>query len=487
MSVKVPALDFAEWLKNNHTTISIAPHSHYINTHTPIGFVCSCGHIWDAPPQRIKQGHGCPNCSKKVTAGKNTISQDVFLQKLNERNIKYSTKIVTLKGNQQYAGTNTKLEWECQDGHIWESIPKTILRGSYCPECKRLNNIKRHSNSFLNDHKEYLYHQHLLEKKSLTQIASELGTTPETISKYLKYHSLPLKKYQQSWGEKEVISFIETFNIPFETSVNNIISPHELDIYIPSYNLAIEYCGLYWHSDIHTRIDKNYHRQKYIDCKNKGIRLVTIFSDEWHNQQQKVKASLRHFLHQSPKGTPGRKVNVRLIDWATAKPFLDKHHLQSAGPPGKYSIGAFSKENNTLIAVMTIGKRCSENAGRELELKRFVTNKQNNPGISTKMFSWCSKNLEIDSIIAFVDLRWFDGKCKQEMGFEVIKEISPSFYWVKKEKRYHRTLFTKSKLLEMCPHMEGMSKSKMMHSLGYTRIWDCGKLKTRKVLTFDSP
>ena len=42
----------------------------------------------------------------------------------------------------------------------------------------------------------------------------------------------------------------------------DIISPNELDIYVPSRNIAFEYDGLYWHSN--KFVDKDYHLSKKI-------------------------------------------------------------------------------------------------------------------------------------------------------------------------------------------------------------------------------
>ena len=46
-------------------------------------------------------------------------------------------------------------------------------------------------------------------------------------------------------------------------------SPLELDIYIPSHNLAIEFDGLYWHSEIHK--PSNYHLNKTELCEEHRI------------------------------------------------------------------------------------------------------------------------------------------------------------------------------------------------------------------------
>ena len=47
-------------------------------------------------------------------------------------------------------------------------------------------------------------------------------------------------------------------------------------------NIAIEYDGLYWHTEKHGK-DKNYHYNKMLECNKKGIGLIQIFDDEYNN------------------------------------------------------------------------------------------------------------------------------------------------------------------------------------------------------------
>ena len=58
----------------------------------------------------------------------------------------------------------------------------------------------------------------------------------------------------------------------------DVIFPLELDIFIPSLNLAFEYNGSYWHST--EVIEKSYHYNKSIQCYNKGIRLIHFYEFE---------------------------------------------------------------------------------------------------------------------------------------------------------------------------------------------------------------
>ena len=83
--------------------------------------------------------------------------------------------------------------------------------------------------------------------------------------------------------EKSIIHNIKCSYKIIENTKNSI-SPYELDIYIPSISLAIEYNGTYWHS-IENGVDKDYHLNKSLLCREKNIRLIHIYEFEDYDRQ----------------------------------------------------------------------------------------------------------------------------------------------------------------------------------------------------------
>lgn len=67
---------------------------------------------------------------------------------------------------------------------------------------------------------------------------------------------------------------------------------HELDLYIPSLNLAIEINGNMYHStssiSSNSAKDISYHFEKYLVCKANGINLIHIFQFESVRAWKKV-------------------------------------------------------------------------------------------------------------------------------------------------------------------------------------------------------
>lgn len=131
--------------------------------------------------------------------------------------------------------TYTSYSWICPKGHSYKK--KVIHRTKYhkaidCPKC-----VKAHSTSF-----------------------------PEQTIYYYAKKCFP--------------DAINRYKEPFENGM-------ELDIYIPSYKMGIEYDGEAFHND-----DKQHDRElrKYLACKKLGIKLVRIKEtrDTWEDTADKI-------------------------------------------------------------------------------------------------------------------------------------------------------------------------------------------------------
>lgn len=86
--------------------------------------------------------------------------------------------------------------------------------------------------------------------------------------------------YRNNNIEQHILdSITQVYSGEILTHTRKIISPLELDFYIPELQLAIEYNGTYWHS-IEVGLDSNYHLNKSLLCREKEIRLIHIYGFE---------------------------------------------------------------------------------------------------------------------------------------------------------------------------------------------------------------
>lgn len=95
----------------------------YLNTMTKLEWQCAKGHVWQAIPANIKKGIWCRKCAKRFPL---TIEEMQNIAK------KHGGKCLS----ELYINNLTKLKWQCVKGHIWEAAPVTVKqRGAWCPYC----------------------------------------------------------------------------------------------------------------------------------------------------------------------------------------------------------------------------------------------------------------------------------------------------------------------------------------------------------------
>jgi len=270
-----------------------------------------------------------------------------------------------------------------------------------------------------------------------------------------------------SKAEDEIADWLQTLDINIERNNRKLISPNELDIYIPSHNVAIEFNGLYWHSDRFR--DKNYHLNKTIDCESKGIRLIHIFEDEW----------------MSTRRIGARQTVIREIDAKVKNQFLDKYHIQGHDI-SSIKLGAFFQ--NELIGVMTfsrprrsLGQKQKRN--NVYELSRFATISDTyTPGLASKILKFFETKYNPTEIYSYADRRWSQGDLYLKLGFNFSHFTQPNYWYFKDNiKRSHRYLYRKSNLVLFENYSEDKTEFEIMNQSGYHRIYDCGSYKFVKL------
>ena len=253
-----------------------------------------------------------------------------------------------------------------------------------------------------------------------------------------------------------------------------ILGGKELDIYIPSKNIAIEFNGLYYHCE-KMLSDKAYHLNKTIECEKKGIRLIHIFEDEWAFKRDIVKERLKNILGiNNRQRIHARKCAIKEIDSKTKNQFLEDFHIQGSDN-SKIKLGAFY--NNKLISVMTFGKgNISKGSKAEkdiYELNRFCSNYNYHiPGIASKLLTYFKRNYEWKEIFSYADRRWSDGNLYDKIGFTLSHITQPNYWYVSGLQRIHRF-----NLRKRPDEPKDIYEWILRQSEGYYRIWDCGNYK----------
>jgi hypothetical protein len=230
--------------------------------------------------------------------------------------------------------------------------------------------------------------------------------------------------------------------------------------------------------------DRYYHKDKLTFFESLGFSVIQIFEDEWLFKTNIVKDKILHKLGIN-KHTKlyARQCIIKQIDNTISNVFLENTHIQGK-VNASLCYGAFY--NDELVAVMTfspnrvfISKKRGNNFN-EYELVRFsTTNKYRIVGIAGKLLSYFVMEKLPSKIISYADRRWtskISSNVYEKIGFKLISETNPNYWYVKKYKREHRFNFRKQKLIEMGGD-PNKTEWEIMREAKYDRIWDCGHLK----------
>jgi G:T-mismatch repair DNA endonuclease (very short patch repair protein) len=271
--------------------------------------------------------------------------------------------------------------------------------------------------------------------------------------------------------ELEIQDFLNSLNLSYNKKDKTILEGKELDIYLPEYKLAIEMNGVYWHSEIY--LDKYYHRDKTLKCKEKDIHLLHIWEDDWKYKRDITKSIILNKLNLIDNKIYARKCEIKLVDSNDSSQFLNLNHIQGSSP-SQLKLGLYF--NGELVSLMTFGWRFT-NSKKEYELIRFCNKINYNViGAASKLFSYFLKNYGVDEIISYSDISLFSGNLYQKLGFEKISLSKPNYFWVVDGIRKHRFNFNKKRLIKL-GYDKNKSESQILQEIGYYRVYSCGQEK----------
>lgn len=329
--------------------------------------------------------------------------------------------------------------------------------------------------------KEYM--AQLIYDNSPHEMADMLNVHVQTIYRHLAIHGI--REPYKSYAELELIGFFNSLGIYniIRNTRKLLKSGKEIDLYLPDFNLAIEYNGVYWHNEDIPHITKTYHWEKHNECASMGIQLITIFSTVWLNNKDIVKKMLTAKLKLNTESVFARKCSIREVKSSEIKEFLKANHIQG------YTVSSINYAlvyDDKIVSVMTFGK-CSSRIGigkseDGYELIRYATSIRVVGGAS-KLLRHFIKEHSPNKIVSYSNNEWSDGNMYNTLGFSLETEVKPSYFYVSANgtKMYHRFKFSKQKLVRD-GHDSRLTERQITKQLKLLRIWDCGK--KRWVLNF---
>lgn len=297
---------------------------------------------------------------------------------------------------------------------------------------------------------------------------------------YISNEYLPLiqksfedAKLNASCAESEIVEYCKLLlpNIEVIQHCRNLIKSSkgtysELDVYIPSKKVAIEYNDIYWHAFK----DKNYHLHKTEECEKLGIRLIHIWEDLWLSKKEIYKSIIASALGVYKQRIYARSCECKPLASKDYEEFLEANHIQGSV---KSSIRLGLYYRGELVQVAGWGK--SRFKSGEIELHRMCAK------LYTQVvggFSKLIKHSRLKEFVSYVDRSLFNGRGYLSSGFTLRGTTQIGYFYHDSNPRSNRVSryqAQKYRLKEWLPKFdEALTEEENMQSNGYSKLYDCG-------------
>lgn len=444
-----------------------------------------CGHEWDARiADRAAKESKCPYCSRrKVLAGFNDLAttHPVLAKELHKtKNTITATNIM--------AGSIKKVWWQCELGHEWEAAIGHRSKGIKCPYCAG-RKLKIGDTDLATKYPDFAAQWHptrngrLRPEQVLAGSAKRIWWQCENKHEWSakisdrRFYSSGCSKCSTkvSAPEKLLLTFLEDLKLKVIPSDKATLLSHELDLYIPSKNIAIEFNGLYWHSEKMGKT-KNYHYNKWLECKNKSIELIQIWEDDWERNPEQIKRMLARKLGVSSEPKIfAHKTVIKSLTTIHAQSFLIENHIQGFAN-GSYYLGLFDKRDiEKLVAVLILEEEVGTE-GKTLNVIRYATNVSVMGGF-TKLLKYAEITYQPERFVSLSDNCVSNGDLYRNNGFILDKEFAPDYMYSTREGRKHKFEYSLKRFKEdpNLEYIEGLTEAQLAEYNKLYRIWDAGK------------
>ena len=368
---------------------------------------CEEGHEWNAPFQRRVSGHGCPFCAgqRAITGVNDLASQHPDLVREWHPDNRVDPSEVA-------KGSSTRYKWKCSEGHEWEISPnsRTTRGGTGCPVCWSSG---------------------------------------------------------RSMMEADMAKFIE------DSYCGKLIRHHklqrlELDVYLPDSDIAFEFNGVHWHSEVRGR-GKHAHITKVERCVDAGISLIQIWEDDWCNRRRAAEHLILRKLGAIP--CVGGELTTCAVGEECAREFMESVHVHGFVEGSDYVAAKCGEEIQAVVVLQT-----TEN---KIEIVRYAAAVTGAFSTIIDAVTARAEEMGMKTVIAHSDNEISSGNALSRSGFSRTSDVSPGFKYLFRNVRIPQDSITRRDVCESLKlhYVESMGGSELAALNKLTRVWDSGKVR----------
>lgn len=486
-------------LRTTHPELSseISPNSSISATDVTYGtnkkilWVCPIGHEWRASVASRSRGHGCPYCSGRFAIPNITdlaTTHTELATQIVDKDVHNPAKLK--------AGSHDKVLWRCEDGHEWYASVPSRTRGRGCPVCAREHALYLRMaipgvSDIQTTHPDIAKEVHPDSEWSSQQVSA--GSDRKVLWVCRKEHTwlsttanrinlgngCPKCSGRVSRVETELYGVI-TEHFPDSVQSYKIPNTHgkELDIFIPSLNVGIEFNGLYWHSEANS-VDKNKHKDKLDLCNDRGIRLIVVWEDDYRDNKEVVVNGLLYKLGVSSAARIfARKTTVDFVETDEARGFLNANHIQGFVSSTSYT--GLRTSDGTLVALLAARK----DKDGLYNLTRYATSASVVGGFTKLVRAAENRHPDITKWRTFADQTVSDGGLYTNNGFTQVGLLKPDYAYIYEGSRVHKFSFRLKRFRTdtNLEYRDGLTEKQLAELNGIPRIWDYGKIIFEKTV-----
>lgn len=489
----------AQWHESNDHK----PEEYVAGTQKEATFACSDGHVWSAQiVSRTKLGSGCPYCAgQRIDAGGIATTHPELAKEL------HPSLNSDIDPNKLKPGSGVEVWWLCPEcDHVWKTqVRLRAQKGMGCGQCSGSSFVRVGVNDLASQNPtiaaQWNYERNVKTPTEVSYMSArsfwwvcDKGHEWESVVYNRHKRGCPecARHNFTSAGEDSIAAALASLGLKVERGVRGLIGGHlEVDIWVPDCKFAIEFNGVYWHSEAAGK-GRQYHTTKYEGAENAGITLHQVWQDDWDRDPSIVLRTILYRLgllgrlndvegYSFPAAfsefVSARSCRVTHIKKSTASVFLDSHHIQGSSV-GTLYLG-LTDSNSELRAVLVATR--DKNDWR---IDRYASMGVVRGGFS-KILAYAERELGVDSWHTFANREVSSGALYENNGFTAEKVLPADYSYLVSGKRVHKFNY-RIKRFRDDPTLvweEGKSERELADMNGLVRIWDSGKIRYVKHVT----